>query len=67
MKITREADYAVRIVYVLMQAQRVMPASEISEHTGVTLRFALKNSAQNWPAPARCLSKGRVRRLSAAL
>ena len=42
MKITREADYAVRIVYVLMQEQRVMPASEISERTGVTLRFALK-------------------------
>lgn len=42
MKITREADYAVRIVYVLMQAQNVMPASEISGRTGVTLRFALK-------------------------
>lgn len=42
MKITREADYAVRIVYVLMQSQTVMPASEISEETGVTLRFALK-------------------------
>ncbi len=42
MKITREADYAVRIVYALMQAQGVMPASEISERTGVTLRFALK-------------------------
>ena len=42
MKITREADYAVRIVYALMQAQSVVPASEISERTGVTLRFALK-------------------------
>ena len=42
MKITREADYVVRIVYVLMCSPGVVPASEISEKTGVTLRFALK-------------------------
>lgn len=42
MKITREADYAVRIAYILMQAKAVVPASEIAERTGVTLRFTLK-------------------------
>lgn len=42
MRMTHEADYAVRIVYVLMQENRMMSARVISEHTGVTLRFALK-------------------------
>ncbi len=43
MRITHEADYAVRIVYVLMQAsETTVPASKVAESAGVTLRFTLK-------------------------
>ncbi len=43
MRITHEADYAVRIVYVLMQAgETTVPASKVAESSGVTLRFTLK-------------------------
>lgn len=42
MKITLEADYAVRIVYVLSKARQRMDAKSISEATQVTLRFSLK-------------------------
>ncbi len=42
MHITREADYAVRIVICLSAAGRRMDAGSISEQTDVTLRFALK-------------------------
>ena len=43
MRITHEADYAVRIVYVLMQAEgSTVAASEVAESSGVTLRFTLK-------------------------
>ncbi len=43
MRITHEADYAVRIVYVLMQAREAtVPASKVAEASGVTLRFSLK-------------------------
>lgn len=42
MRITHEADYAVRIVYVLASEGKMLPAREISEKSGVTLRFALK-------------------------
>ena len=42
MNITLEADYAVRIVYVLVQNQTRMDAKTIAEETGVTLRFSLK-------------------------
>lgn len=42
MKITREADYAVRVVYAIMCADTKISARAISETSGVTLRFALK-------------------------
>ena len=43
MRITHEADYAVRIVYVLMQSdERCVAASKLAEGSGVTLRFTLK-------------------------
>lgn len=42
MRITMEADYAVRIVYALMQDGGTVSARNIAESAGVTLRFALK-------------------------
>ena len=43
LRITHEADYAVRIVYVLMQAEgSTVAASKVAESSGVTLRFTLK-------------------------
>lgn len=42
MRITHEADYAIRIVYVLMQDGKMISAREIAERSGVTLRFTLK-------------------------
>ncbi|MEA4919844.1 MAG: Rrf2 family transcriptional regulator [Clostridiaceae bacterium] len=42
MRITHEADYAVRIVYVLALEKRMLPARDIAQKSGVTLRFALK-------------------------
>jgi len=43
LRITHEADYAVRIVYVLMQSQEsTVAASKLAEGSGVTLRFTLK-------------------------
>lgn len=42
MRITHEADYAVRIVYDLMKNGGTVSARELSEQTGVTLRFTLK-------------------------
>ncbi len=42
MFITLETDYAVRMVYCLAKENRRLGANEISEQTGVTLRFTLK-------------------------
>ena len=42
MRITHEADYAVRIVYDLMKSGGTVSARTLAEHTGVTLRFTLK-------------------------
>ena len=43
MRITPEADYAVRIVYVLMNSKEpTVAASKVAECSGVTLRFTLK-------------------------
>ena len=43
MRITHEADYAVRIVYALMQSnETTVAASKLAEGSGVTLRFTLK-------------------------
>lgn len=42
MRITHEADYAVRIVYVLALENKMLPARDIAQKSGVTLRFALK-------------------------
>lgn len=42
MRITHEADYAIRVVYCLAYAGHRLSAKEISEQTGVTQRFALK-------------------------
>ena len=41
MRITNEADYALRIVYALLNCQQ-KNAKRISEESGVSLRFALK-------------------------
>lgn len=42
MRITQEADYAVRIVDCLAKYKKRLDAGKISEITGVTLRFTLK-------------------------
>ncbi|MBR5390595.1 MAG: Rrf2 family transcriptional regulator [Clostridia bacterium] len=43
MRITHEADYAIRLVYALMtDPAPLVPASRLSEKTGVTIRFTLK-------------------------
>ena len=42
MQITRETDYAIRIVLCLAHQKKRMDAKTISEKTDVTLRFALK-------------------------
>ncbi len=42
MRITQEADNAIRIIYCLAKHQRKQGAKEISENTSVTLRFTLK-------------------------
>lgn len=42
MRITHEADYAIRVVYLLCLSNRKICAKDISEQTGVSLRFALK-------------------------
>lgn len=42
MRITHEADYAIRVLYSLAVAGEKVSAKDISENTGVTLRFALK-------------------------
>ncbi len=42
MNITREADYAVRIVDCLADSKTRMDAGKISEKTGVSQRFSLK-------------------------
>lgn len=43
MRITHEADYAVRIVYTLMtENETTVAASKLAEKAGVTLRFTLK-------------------------
>ncbi len=43
MHITREADYAIRLVHALMsESSPLVPASRLSQQAGVTLRFTLK-------------------------
>lgn len=42
MRITLEADYAVRIVDTLAQEGKRLDAGTVSEKTGVTIRFCLK-------------------------
>lgn len=42
MRITHEADYAIRIVYCLAVHNCKIGAKEIAEETGVPVRFALK-------------------------
>ncbi len=42
LRITHEADYAIRVAYCLALAGGKQCAKDISETTGVTLRFALK-------------------------
>ena len=42
MRITQEADYALRIVCLLAQEDRVLDANTISEEAHITPRFALK-------------------------
>lgn len=42
MRITHEADYAIRVVYCLALEGHKLCAKSISESTGITLRFALK-------------------------
>ena len=42
MRITQEADYALRIVYTLAKSGEIMDAKTISDETDVSQRFALK-------------------------
>ena len=42
MRITQEADYAIRITYCLAMEKQKTGAKQIAETTGVSLRFALK-------------------------
>lgn len=42
LRITHEADYAIRVTYCLALTGGKQCAKDISELTGVTLRFALK-------------------------
>lgn len=42
MRITHEADYAIRIMYCLAEHDSVVSAKQISEESGVPVRFALK-------------------------
>lgn len=42
MRITREADYAIRVMYSLAAAKGKLSARQISEQTEVTPRFVLK-------------------------
>lgn len=42
MRITQEADYAIRIVGVLIKKGSILSAREIAEAAGVTPRFTLK-------------------------
>ena len=42
MRITQEADYALRIICLLAQEDRVLDANTISEEAHITPRFALK-------------------------
>lgn len=42
MRMTHEADYAIRVMYCLASAGQKLSAKDISEQTGVTLRFSLK-------------------------
>ena len=42
MRITQEADYALRIVYTLAKSGEIMDAKTISDETDVPQRFALK-------------------------
>ncbi len=42
MRITHEADYAIRIVCYLINKKGIIGAKEISAQSGVTLRFTLK-------------------------
>lgn len=42
MRITHEADYAIRVTYCLAVAGIKQCARDISENTGISLRFALK-------------------------
>jgi Rrf2 family protein len=42
MRLTNEADYALRICYTLAKLGGVASSKELADKTGVTLRFALK-------------------------
>lgn len=42
MRITHEADYAIRVVYCLAEAGEKLSSKEIAEQSGITLWFALK-------------------------
>ena len=42
MRITHEADYAVRIIHALAKDGGTVPARVLSERTGVTIQFCLK-------------------------
>ena len=42
MRMTHEADYALRIVYTLARHNKQLSAKSLSEETGVTIRFTLK-------------------------
>lgn len=58
MHITLESDYALRIVFCLLQRGERTDAGRIAEETGVTLRFALKILRKLVSAGLICSFKG---------
>jgi len=58
MRITHEADYALRIVYVLAKNNKQMSAKLISEEAGITQRIALKILRRLGECNIVCATKG---------
>lgn len=65
MTITREADYALRIVFALSEENAKIDANSLSEKIGVTLRFTLKILRKLLLAGIVLFLQGRERRLYA--
>lgn len=58
MRITHEADYAIRIMYCLAEHGTKLSAKQISEESGVPIRFALKILRRLTQGELTCSYKG---------